>query len=142
MSASDRGALWSRQGAITSTDEDETSDAHGVASLSPRSNVTVPSELPSVPVRSESISVACAKSVVLEVSIRVAWPSIFLCRVRTRVRAAKSPVGSGGIFVHDSGEHLLGASNFVYRPSTAVRSVKKSMRRDVTAVMTLKSPVL
>ena len=92
--------------------------------------------------RSESFSVARAKSAVLEMSIRAAWPSIFVCRVRTSVRAAKSPVGSVGNFVHDAGERLLGASNFAYRSSTAVRSVKKSMRRVVTAVMTLKSPVL
>jgi hypothetical protein len=67
-------------------------------------------------VRSESIFVARAKSAVLEVSVHVAWPSIFVCRVRTSVRAAKSPVGSVGNFVHDAGERLLGASNFVYRP--------------------------
>jgi hypothetical protein len=117
----------------------------GVVQVAPWIGFDFPLDIdqkPSVPVRSERVSVARVKSAVLEVSIREAWPSIFVRRVRRRVRAAKSSGGSGGIFVHDSGERLLGASNFVYGPSTAVRSVKKSMRRVVTAVMTLKSPVL
>ena len=94
------------------------------------------------PIRRESISVARARGAVLEVSARVLGPSTFVRNVRTSARAAKSPVGWVRVFVHDSSERVLSASNLVFGVSAAVLTVSRSVRRVVTAVWTLKSAVL